>query len=270
MTRQPSTSGYSTKEGYTNPNKQMVVRATSLPGTDHRQRIYVLVCGICGYEYGANGSDIHRRRCPSCQDAAQGLDYGQESEERTPKTKRSQGRPILTLANIDEVIVTYLGGVRAMEVPPVEDDLLHFIRDLKRKPIKMGPHEGLTLYEAFNRTLSDLVILFGVRKMLLEPLPDVGRLPYTEFDVALGNTPGFDVQAEANGRLLLGEAFDVAQSYYPAKMRESRAKLIRRPDVEHRVVIFNIDARSGRTVESSPALFYLPVDVPSEIEKLGL
>jgi hypothetical protein len=67
--------GATTKPGYRNRNGQMVVRATGLPGTDHFQSIYVLRCGNCGTEYGANGSDIFQRRCPQCQQGAKGLSY---------------------------------------------------------------------------------------------------------------------------------------------------------------------------------------------------
>ena len=61
--------------GYSNRNRQTVVRATDLPGNDHLQRIYVLRCGACEREYGANGSDIHLRKCPACQGGAPGLEY---------------------------------------------------------------------------------------------------------------------------------------------------------------------------------------------------
>ena len=68
---------HTTEPGYVNRNGQRVVRATGLPGNDHLQRIYVLRCGqdVCGNEYGANGSDIFQRRCPSCQGGAPGLAY---------------------------------------------------------------------------------------------------------------------------------------------------------------------------------------------------
>jgi rRNA maturation endonuclease Nob1 len=64
-----------TTPGYVNPNSQMVVRGTGLPGTDHLQRIYVLHCNRCGHEYGANGSDIHERKCPRCGGGRPGLPY---------------------------------------------------------------------------------------------------------------------------------------------------------------------------------------------------
>lgn len=47
-----------TDPGYTNRNGQTVGRATGLPGTDYGQSIYVLRCGSCGREYGANGAGL--------------------------------------------------------------------------------------------------------------------------------------------------------------------------------------------------------------------
>jgi hypothetical protein len=67
--------GYSTTPGFTNPHGQTVVRRTETPGTDHLQWVYVLRCGSCGSEYGANGSDCWQRRCPSCQGGKPGLRF---------------------------------------------------------------------------------------------------------------------------------------------------------------------------------------------------
>ena len=67
--------GYSTVEGFTNGNGQQVVRRTDRPGTDHLHVVYVLSCTVCRHVYGANGSDIHRRRCPNCQGGRPGLLY---------------------------------------------------------------------------------------------------------------------------------------------------------------------------------------------------
>ena len=62
-----------TSPGYRNRNGQVVVRATELSGNDHLQRVYVLRCERCRTEYGANGSDIFQRRCPSCDGGRPGL-----------------------------------------------------------------------------------------------------------------------------------------------------------------------------------------------------
>jgi Zn finger protein HypA/HybF involved in hydrogenase expression len=64
-----------TDVGYLNGNKQKVMRATGLAGSDHMQYIYVLRCEHCSYEYGANGSDIFERKCPRCQGGAPGLEF---------------------------------------------------------------------------------------------------------------------------------------------------------------------------------------------------
>jgi hypothetical protein len=65
--------GSTTMPGYENRNGQIVVRGTGKLGTDHLQYVYVLKCKPCGHEYGANGSDIHLRKCPVCQGGAPGL-----------------------------------------------------------------------------------------------------------------------------------------------------------------------------------------------------
>jgi hypothetical protein len=62
-----------TEPGYRNRNGQVAIRGTDLPGTDHCPYVYVLRCGVSGHEYGANGSDIHLRKCPNCQGGAPGL-----------------------------------------------------------------------------------------------------------------------------------------------------------------------------------------------------
>ena len=64
-----------TEPGYTNRRGQKVLRKTAEHGNDHNQRVYVLKCGDCAHEYGANGSDIFQRRCPKCQGGATGLAY---------------------------------------------------------------------------------------------------------------------------------------------------------------------------------------------------
>jgi hypothetical protein len=74
-TRAVPVSKGTTELGYTNRNGQVVIEATDLPGNDYLQKVYVLRCGRCGTEYGANGSDIFQRRCPGCQGGAPGLSY---------------------------------------------------------------------------------------------------------------------------------------------------------------------------------------------------
>jgi hypothetical protein len=59
--------------GYRNEHGQVVIQKTALHGSLPDQRVYVLRCGDCGHEYGANGSELHLCRCPQCQGGSPGL-----------------------------------------------------------------------------------------------------------------------------------------------------------------------------------------------------
>jgi 5-methylcytosine-specific restriction protein A len=85
--------GFSTKVGFRNPNGQVVLGPTGRPGTDHGQGVYVLQCEHCSHEYGANGSDIAARRCPSCGGGRPGFDVSAgdviEISSKAPKGVRN-------------------------------------------------------------------------------------------------------------------------------------------------------------------------------------
>jgi hypothetical protein len=62
-----------TLPGFENLHGQTVVNRTGAPSTTFPgQVIYRLKCGRCGFEYGANGCDVHARRCPGCQEGKGG------------------------------------------------------------------------------------------------------------------------------------------------------------------------------------------------------
>lgn len=62
-----------TVPGFVNESGQEVIARTGRPSTSFRgQVIYRLKCRSCSGEYGSNGCDIHKRRCPVCQDGAKG------------------------------------------------------------------------------------------------------------------------------------------------------------------------------------------------------
>ena|SRR5471030_2381720 len=64
-----------TAVGYENVNRQAVVQETGLAGNLPGQRLYILRCRACEHRYGANGCDIHLRRCPNCDGGQPGLVY---------------------------------------------------------------------------------------------------------------------------------------------------------------------------------------------------
>ena len=67
--------GASVQIGYVNRNGQICTGHRGTAGTDHLQLAYRTECGHCGHVYGANGSDMHERRCPICQGGAAGITY---------------------------------------------------------------------------------------------------------------------------------------------------------------------------------------------------
>jgi hypothetical protein len=62
-----------TAVGHRNRHGQVVIRKTDTPGTLPLERVYVLQCEYCEYEYGTNGCDVHSRKCPQCQHGREGL-----------------------------------------------------------------------------------------------------------------------------------------------------------------------------------------------------
>ena len=64
-----------TQIGKVNDNRQKNHGKRGHPGNDHLQYSYKLECLDCGHCYGANGSDIHERKCPECQGGAVGIPY---------------------------------------------------------------------------------------------------------------------------------------------------------------------------------------------------
>ena len=67
--------GHTTQIGFVNPNNQECHGTLRINGTDHLQYAYRLECLECGYVYGANGSDIAKRKCPKCQSGVDGIQY---------------------------------------------------------------------------------------------------------------------------------------------------------------------------------------------------
>ena len=57
-----------TQIAYENSNNQKVLGSRNLDATDKQKVTYKMVCGNCGEVYGAKTAEIHRRKCPACQE----------------------------------------------------------------------------------------------------------------------------------------------------------------------------------------------------------
>ena len=109
---------------------------------------------------------------------------------------------------------------------------------LKRKHLTEGPYRGVTLFEAANRIMSDLVILHGVRSLLT-----MGIFPFDEYRVELGhdNNNAFDIMANNGREELVGEAFNVSDKFFASKKNSALKKLREKKSVspDFRILMFN-------------------------------
>lgn len=165
--------------------------------------------------------------------------------------------------NIDAEIRKYLNLIDAIELPERQGTNIEYMLSLKRGKIQKGPYPNVSIFEASNRILSDIVILFGIRELLFNPRIGTIDLLFRKYQARLGNEDGFDIEAEFKGENLIGEAFNVARSFFPEKMRKMRAKLSKEPTYSYRLMIFNADAVPDIGYYqglSEQSMMYLPVD----------
>jgi hypothetical protein len=119
------------------------------------------------------------------------------------------------------------------------------------------------LFEAANRIMTDLVILYGVRWLLKHAF-----FRFDTYIVAYGNDnrQGFDIRATSDGLELIGEAFNVAPSFFQGK-KSSMLKKLRRaiPRADFKLIMFNHDAvRSQYVPETQEGLFFVMVTVGTD------
>ena len=74
MTEFRDGSGLTVKKGYENRNRQKCHGHRGRPGIAIAQNAYKMECLVCGYIYGANGFDVHRRQCPRCRPDLKAVD----------------------------------------------------------------------------------------------------------------------------------------------------------------------------------------------------
>lgn len=153
----------------------------------------------------------------------------------------SQNERTFTSANIGAFIRRYRDSIRTIGQSIEGLRGIPLLHAIKRTQLDFGFKRPVTLFEASNRIMSDLVILYGVKAMLR----DRARFPFAAYTVELGNEDrnGFDITAEQNGFRLVGEAFNVAESFFQGKKNHALRKLRSKGrSADYRVVIANNDS----------------------------
>ncbi|WP_081075267.1 hypothetical protein [Burkholderia multivorans] len=168
---------------------------------------------------------------------------------------------ILTLENVDQITDEFVGSIAEI------GESIHGLRGiplftaLKRTTLGHGPYPHVTLFEAANRIMSDLVILRGVAGLLRARL--FGMDAYL-VEFGNENKNGFDIRGKNSlGHALIGEAFNVAPSYFTGKKWRSVDKL-KNASATYRLLLVNDDAvATTYKPMSESGLHYVFVNIES-------
>ena len=149
-----------------------------------------------------------------------------------------QSTNTLTRTNVDTIITEYSRSIKNLGRSIANLHGIRLFEALKRKVVGAGPYPGVTLFEAANRIMSDLVILHGVNWLLNQNV-----FPFDSYTVEYGNEDknGFDICARARGKTLIGEAFNVAPSFFQIK-KSAMLKKLRVATADFKIIMVNHDA----------------------------
>ena len=141
--------------------------------------------------------------------------------------------------NIDQEIEKYYSEIHDIGITIANKTGVDLLMSLKRDKLNHGRYPNVTLFEAANRIMSDLVILHGVNGLLRSDFP------FDNYEVEFGNENNndFDIKAKNHNQKLAGEAFNVASSFFQGKKRTALKKLRNKAEgYDYKIIIFNSDA----------------------------
>lgn len=146
----------------------------------------------------------------------------------------------LNIRNIDMAIIKYEKSIKNISGGIGDKTGIDLFHSIKREKLNDGPYPNVTLFEAANRIMTDLVILHGVNWLLKEHM-----FPFNSYTVEYGNEDNnaHDIIANKNGSKLTGEAFNVAKSFYQGK-KTSMLRKLRKPEnkATYKIILANSDA----------------------------
>ena len=167
----------------------------------------------------------------------------------------------LTKENIQKILEDYAAKVEEIG-HSVQGQKGHaLLASIKRDKVNVGPYPHVTLFEAANRIMTDLVILHGVKWLLENEI-----FPFDTYTVEYGNENknDFDLCASNDAeKHLIGEAFNVAQSFFQGK-KSAMLKKLRKEDgvADYKIVMFNHDAISpSYSPQIEEGFYYVIVNV---------
>ncbi|WP_217426355.1 hypothetical protein [Pandoraea anhela] len=169
----------------------------------------------------------------------------------------------MTADNVNQITESFLETLASL------GDSIHGLRGiplltaLKREKLAHGPYPGVSLFEAANRIMSDLVILRGIAGLIR-----AGTFGIDSYLVEFGNEDhnGFDIRGKDHqGRTLVGEAFNVAPSFFGPKKQKAVSKLRSNGSAAtYRLLLVNDDAvDTSYAPRAEPGFQYVFVNIES-------
>jgi hypothetical protein len=150
----------------------------------------------------------------------------------------------LTKENIQAAIDDYLKVLKEVPLKIESDNILGFLQKLKREKINAGPYPDVSIFESANRIMTDMTILFGVKLLLNGEIPEIS---FDEYKVELGHgdSQDFDIEAENKDQKLVGEAFNVAETFFQPKKTKMLRKLRKQRNSSDQILLmYNSEAVS--------------------------
>lgn len=166
----------------------------------------------------------------------------------------------LNRLNIDDKIEKYYSEIHDIGKTIANKAGVDLLMSLKRDKLNHGRYPNVTLFEAANRIMSDLVILHGVNGLLKSDFP------FDNYEVEYGNENNndFDIKAKNHNQKLAGEAFNVASSFFQGKKRTALKKLrSKAEDYDYKIIIFNSDAITQKYAPNDNDVYHIVVDILS-------
>lgn len=167
---------------------------------------------------------------------------------------------ILNRNNIEQAITNYKSLLYNIPLKFEAKTVLEMLTNLKRKDLEFGPYPEVTLFESANRIMSDLTILYGIKRLFEGAIPEID---FDEYKVEYGhdNENDHDIMASKGKIKLIGEGFNVAESYFGPKKTSALKKMRLRPTkYDQLLLIYNSDAVSKTyTPKPRPNEFHLKV-----------
>lgn len=168
--------------------------------------------------------------------------------------------------NIQQKIDDYLKSISKMDITISANSVYDLLKMLKRNKIKNGPYPDVSLFEAANRIMTDLIILFGVKELLKKRDYNGILTEFDCFNVQFGaeNISEFDIFATNGKYNLKGEVFNVSPKFFQSK-KYSMLKKLRENKNENDILIlvYNKDAVSENY---SPKKYENEIHIPIDVE----